>query len=114
MALQIDIDKLSYMIKSKRGEKGLRTIAKEIGVSASTLSRVEQKKLPDIDTFIELCKWLDISPEFVTKKSDIKSKSPSNKDVIVAHLRADRTLSQETQDALVEMINLAYIANKKK
>lgn len=115
MALQIDIEKLAKMLKSKRGGKGLRTVAEEIGsVSASTLSRVEKGKLPDIDTFIELCKWLEISPEFVTKKSKAKSSLQSNKEVIVAHLRADRTLTQGTQDALIEIINLAYQANKKK
>ena len=49
------------MIKSKRGKKGLRETSKEIGnLSAATLSRIEQGKLSDFETFILVCKWLDV------------------------------------------------------
>jgi hypothetical protein len=50
MKSSLDIEKLSSLVRSKRGNKGLRDIAKEIGnVSSSTLSRVENGKIPDID-----------------------------------------------------------------
>jgi transcriptional regulator with XRE-family HTH domain len=32
--------------------------AKEMGVSKSTISRIEKSKLPDIETFGKVCKWL--------------------------------------------------------
>lgn len=97
------------MLKSKRGEKGLRAIAQEIGgVSASTLSRIEQGKVPDVDTFIKICSWLGVSTEeFSSEESNISNKI-SSKDLILSQLRADRTLSQKTIEALAEMINLAY------
>lgn len=107
MSDSLEISKLSQMIKSKRGAQGLRKVAEDIGdVSASTLSRIEQGNLPDIDTFLKICKWLEVSPDFFTIKNQ-KEDAPKQKEV-VAFLRADRTLSKETATALIKMINLAY------
>ena len=50
---------LAKRIKDKRGKIGLREIAKEIGVSLATISRIEKGKLPDVDTFIKICQWLE-------------------------------------------------------
>ena len=103
----IDITALSKMIKSKRGDRGLREVAKEIGgVSVSTLSRVENGNLPDIDTYVQLCNWLEVSIDFFTtglKKAD------SKKQIVVANLRADKTLPREIAEALIKMVNLAYV-----
>jgi len=105
----IDTRKLSDMIKSKRGKRGVREVAIEIGdVSSSTLSRVEQGNLPDIDTYMRLCKWLEVSPEFFTDTA-----AKSNESEIVAHLRADKALPKETSEALIKMIKLAYQAHDK-
>lgn len=35
----------------------LRDAAKELGVSAATLSRVERGEKPDIDNFVKICLW---------------------------------------------------------
>ncbi|HWY12130.1 MAG TPA: helix-turn-helix transcriptional regulator [Bacteroidia bacterium] len=106
MSNNLNTRKLADMLKSKRGDVGLREIAKEIGgVSASTLSRIEQEHLPDIDTFLSICKWLEVSPEFFTEKKD---EDASTANMVVAHLRADKTLHPDTARALIKMINLAY------
>jgi len=106
MSTALDTTKLSEMLKSKRGSKGLRAISAEIGgVSAPTLSRIEQGNLPDIDTFLKICNWLEVSPDFFTIKDNTVV---SSKNQVVAHLRADRTLNPETAEALISMINLAY------
>jgi transcriptional regulator with XRE-family HTH domain len=105
----IDTQKLSEMIRSKRGEKGLREIAKEIGdVSSSTLSRIEQGNLPDIDTYVRLCKWLEVPTDFFTENA-----TDTTERKIVAHLRADKALPKETAEALIKMIKLAYKAHDK-
>lgn len=105
----IDTKKLSDMIRSKRGEKGLREVAKEIGnVSSSTLSRIEQGNLPDIDTYVQLCKWLEVSTDFFTENAENTTEKR-----IVAHLRADKALPKETSEALIKMIKLAYKAHDK-
>jgi transcriptional regulator with XRE-family HTH domain len=99
---------LAGMLKEKRAQKGLRSVAVEIGdVSAATLSRVEQGKVPDVDTFIRICKWLNVPTDtFII--GGAKPKTLSVKEQVVAHLRAERELSKETINALITMIDIAY------
>ncbi len=120
MATTINIRELAALLRARRGQRGLRAVGQEIGgISASTLSRVEQGKIPDLDTFLRLCRWLGVSPEQFTTDTEEQvqatssSESPSpdmRRDIITAHLRADRTLDPETAEALVTMIRLAYEA----
>ncbi len=113
MASEIDITELSRMIRAKRGNKGLRVVAREIGeVSASTLSRIEQGKVPDLDTFIRICSWLGVSVEHFTikKKEQSSASKKTTPDIVAAHLRADRALDPQTAEALVKMIQIAYTA----
>ena len=104
----IDIEKFAQMLKHKRSKRNLRDIASEIGdVSISTLSRIEQGKIPDLSTYMKICEWLDVSPdEFAL---NLKSPQQIHKKEIFFHLRADRTLSQDVSDALTKMIELAYL-----
>ncbi|MDR6571348.1 helix-turn-helix domain-containing protein [Chitinophaga ginsengisegetis] len=108
MQSTLNTELLAGMLKSKRANKGLRAIADEIGgVSAATLSRIEQGKVPDVDTFIKICKWLQVSTDsFIISNSET---SPvSNREQVVAHLRAERELSTDTVNMLIKMIDLAY------
>ncbi len=109
MQTTLNTELLAGMLKNKRADKGLRTIADEIGgVSAATLSRIEQGKVPDVDTFIKICSWLDTSSDtFII--SDSNMKPATTKEQVVAHLRADRELSKETLNMLIKMIDIAYI-----
>lgn len=117
---QVDLAKLSALLRTKRGDRGLRAIATEIGnVSASTLSRIEQGNIPDLETFIQVCNWLGVSPDdFVlngtnpTKEGLTLETKLNVPEVIEAHLRADRTLPPSTINALSEMIRVAYQAAK--
>ncbi|MEO0525942.1 MAG: helix-turn-helix transcriptional regulator [Bacteroidota bacterium] len=111
MSTSLDTEKFSRMIKSKRGKIGLRNLANDIGISASTLSRVEQGNLPDIDTYLKLCNWLEVSSDYFLMNREL-SDTDSHKGVI-AHLRADKTLPPTTSEALIQMINLAYESAKK-
>lgn len=110
MSTSINTTKFSEMIKSKRGSKGLRILSSEIGVSASTLSRVEQGNLPDIETYLKLCEWLEVSTEFFTHQDSTAKEAKAG---VIAHLRADKTLPSETAEALIQMINLAYESAQK-
>lgn len=108
MATTLNSDLLAGMIKEKRGKRGLREISHEIGgVSPATLSRIEQGKIPDVDTFIKLCKWLETSTDtFIIDPQDNELKS--NKEHIVAHLRAEKELDSSTIQMLLKMIEIAY------
>lgn len=108
MATTLNSILLAGMVKEKRGKKVLREVAAEIGgVSSATLSRIEQGKIPDVDTFIKLCKWLEASTDtFIVNHTSTVTKT--NRDHIVAHLRADRTLPASTVQMLLQMIDMAY------
>jgi transcriptional regulator with XRE-family HTH domain len=110
MPAKLETGKLADMIKQKRGTRGLREAATEISksigeISASTLSRIEQGNLPDIETYITLCQWLEVSTNYFTENHSMKN---STSKTIVAHLRADKNLPKDTAMALVKMITLAY------
>jgi transcriptional regulator with XRE-family HTH domain len=108
MQSTLNTDLLAGMLKSQRASKGLRATAEEIGnVSAATLSRIEQGKIPDVDTFISICKWLKVSTDtFIL--NDVPNNPVSNKDQVVAHLRAEKELSTDTVNMLIKMIDMAY------
>ena len=123
METRLAIEKRAALVKTKRGTKGLRVIAEEIGeISASTLSRIEQGKMPDLDTFMRLCDWLEVTPEqfFETNGEEnsvqnnvqrpILSPTMSTTEAIEVHLRADRELDPETAEALANMVKAAYNA----
>lgn len=46
-------------IRAIRGVS-LRIASTQAGVSAATMSRVENGKAPDLDTFIALCEWAGV------------------------------------------------------
>ena len=53
---------LGALVAGKRGKAGLRQTARDIGVSAATLKRVEGGGKPDLANFAKLCKWLEADP----------------------------------------------------
>lgn len=105
---------LSSMVKTRRGKKGLRDTAAEIGdISAATLSRIEQGKLPDVETFILICRWLNVPTDtFITGDKAQVSKA-SEKDLLVYQLRASRELDPDTIETMVKMIDMAFTKVRK-
>lgn len=88
-------------IRKRRGEKGLRDVSEEIGVSIATLSRVENARFPDLYTFGILLEWLG-------DDSSIYFESEQGDDPIITQLRAAKNMSAGTTEALMEAIKLAY------
>jgi transcriptional regulator with XRE-family HTH domain len=110
METTLNTELLANMLKNKRGNAGLRATAEAIGsVSAATLSRIEQGRIPDVDTLIRLCNWLEVPTDtFVVREEGADVVEIDHQQTIVAHLRADRELDAETMDMLVKLVNLAY------
>jgi transcriptional regulator with XRE-family HTH domain len=110
----VDVPKLAALLRAKRANRGLRQVAEEIdGVSASTLSRLEQGNLPDLETFMRLCNWLGVSADdfqVSTRRSPAQKHEPTVPEFLEAHLRADRTLPPKMIEALSHMIRHAYDA----
>lgn len=55
---RFDSDWFAKDIRFKKGNKPLSIISTETGVSKATLSRLQNKKVPDIETYYKLCKWI--------------------------------------------------------
>ena len=106
----IRLDRIGPLVRERRGDRGIREIAAEVGVSAATLSRIENGKLPDLDTFGKLCRWLDVDPRTILgcQAGDAASQvSNSRSGTLFAHWRADRALDPALSQALAEMMLLA-------
>jgi transcriptional regulator with XRE-family HTH domain len=113
---------LGRSIKRKREDAGLslRDVADETGVSASTLSRIENGTgKPDADNIARLTAWLNMPMERIMSgrvgadtgdaaAPVIYFPQEAMPDIIEAHLRADRNLTAETAQALSELFRVAY------
>ncbi len=106
---KITLEQLGPLLKEKRGSRGVREVAKNIGISAATLSRVETGKQPDLDTFCKLCVWLEVDPGQVLgcavpqTSGEVVSSAPAPQPVY-AHFRARKTVSPKTAQHLGELI----------
>ena len=113
----INTMELGQAIKRRREELGLslRDVADKTGVSASTLSRIENGTgKPDADNIARLTGWLDMPVDRVMKKSseDVEAvvyyPHEATPEIVQAHLRADKNLTPETAAALSELFRVAY------
>lgn len=104
--VKLTLQAIGRKLLAKRGTKGIREVAVEIGISPATLSRVERGYLPDLDTFGKICRWLAIDPGEVLGVKASSSTTPT----VGVHFRKDRTLSPKTASALAEMILAAQRA----
>lgn len=50
---------IGNLLSRRRGNMGVRAAAKEIGISPSTLSRIENGHVPDVATLEKVCAWLE-------------------------------------------------------
>jgi transcriptional regulator with XRE-family HTH domain len=102
---KVTLSNIGQLLRERRGNGGIREVAREIGISPATLSRVENGKLPDLETFSKVCRWLKIDPgEVLGYKSGVANSVLSQSIIVSAHLRADKTQSPEAAQALAEMI----------
>jgi transcriptional regulator with XRE-family HTH domain len=116
----VNTQELGRAIKRRREDLqlSLRDVADKTGVSASTLSRIENGTgKPDADNIARLTSWLDMPMERVLagRHADHESAQAvvyfpheSTPEIVEAHLRADRNLTPETAGALSELFRVAY------
>jgi len=107
------LSSLGALVRKKRADRKLRETAHDIGIGPATLMRVENGRIPDIETFGKLCNWLGMDPgsflgfqsEASTRGAELASVEPPVS--LSAHFRADRTPEPATVNALAKMILLA-------
>ncbi|HXD29933.1 MAG TPA: helix-turn-helix domain-containing protein [Pyrinomonadaceae bacterium] len=116
----VNTEELGRAIRRRRDELGLslRDVADKTGVSASTLSRIENGTgKPDADNIARLTGWLDMPMERVLSGRHSSNEDTaaviyypheSTPEIVEAHLRADQNLTPETASALSELFRVAY------
>ncbi|HEX7228336.1 MAG TPA: helix-turn-helix transcriptional regulator [Candidatus Binatia bacterium] len=115
----VKTQELGQAIKRRREELSLslRDVADVTGVSASTLSRIENGTgKPDADNIARLTGWLDMPIDRVMNKqassADVEPviyfPHEATPEIVEAHLRADKNLTPETANALSELFRVAY------
>jgi transcriptional regulator with XRE-family HTH domain len=101
------LESLGVLVREKRGKKKLRETAGEIGIGPATLMRVENGRIPDVETFGKLCVWLKKDPgTFLGFSAEATPAGPPGpvSSSISAHFRADQTPKAETVNALAKMV----------
>lgn len=61
--MTLDTWKFSSAMRQKRSVDlriDIRAASQQIGISASTLSRIENGKTPDVTTYARCCSWLGV------------------------------------------------------
>lgn len=116
----VNTAELGDAVHRRREQLGLslRDVAEVTGVSASTLSRIENGTgCPNADNIARLAAWLDMPIERVMHHGNRGASDPkpvvyypheSTPEIVEAHLRADRRLTPETAKALAELFRVAY------
>ena len=106
--VKVTLQNLGTVVREKRGSRGLRAVASEIGTSAPTLSRIESGKMPDLQTFGKLCRWLELDPAMLLDvNAQPAATAPSN--TAIAHLKANREIDPATARALANAILKAQL-----
>lgn len=115
----VNVAELGRAIRRERDRRkmGLRAVADATGVSASTLSRIENGTCqPDAENIARLTNWLKMPVERFVGGANGKGKEQpviyfpqeAMPDIVEVHLRADKNLSPESASALAELFRVAY------
>src|SRR5713226_4333193 len=110
---QKPLESLGALVRSKRSQRKLREVAREIGIGPATLLRVESGRIPDVLTFGKICKWLQVDPgTFLGFEKESDSRHGSHlaspgMSVFSAHFKTPKTQQLETVHALARLLFLA-------
>jgi transcriptional regulator with XRE-family HTH domain len=96
-------------LDTARSAKNLnwKQVAKDAGVSPSTLTRLGQGKRPDVDSMAALVTWSGLSADtFVSRGTS--AAEPEALSQIAALLGKDSRLSDEARDAMIGLVTATY------
>jgi transcriptional regulator with XRE-family HTH domain len=105
----LQLDALVAALDSERQAKGIswRQLAAEAEVSASTLTRMQQGKSPDVNTFSALTTWLNTPAERFYADSGPQNTPNDPTAVVSTLLRGQKKMSKEAVKALTELVSAA-------
>lgn len=99
------LDELGGLVQQERGSMGIRAAAKEIGISPTTLTKIEHGHLPDMKTLNKVCEWIGEYPEKFTgigglqiafkKKTTVSKKTAKSLAILIEN--ASRKFSEKIE-----------------
>lgn len=106
---RLDVAALYAALDKEREARGLswRTLAKEVGVSPSTLSRMANGQRPDVDAFAALSSWLGTDAQTYLVSELSEQPQPDLMTELAPLLRARKELSRQDVDYLEDLIGAA-------
>ncbi len=85
-----------------------KQVAREAGVSASTLTRMAQGKRPDLDSLAALLSWSGLRADDFVLRPEGAPAQPDAFTRISAYLRADADLSPRAAEAIEQVLRATY------
>src|ERR1700730_17534786 len=111
MSANFDAEAFYAALDSQRLAMGMtwKEVAAEASVSASTLTRMAQGKRPDVDGLAALLRWSGLQAEmFIRDQMKEAKKTAAPLAQLTAILRADKSLSKESAEAIEQILKAAY------
>jgi transcriptional regulator with XRE-family HTH domain len=101
----VDVAALYAALDAQRRAREIswRQVAKEAGVSPSTITRMKDSNRPDVDGFAALVGWLGIPAEEFMPTPKVKRK-PEPASQIMTFLRARKELDPKSVTAIEDVI----------
>jgi transcriptional regulator with XRE-family HTH domain len=107
---QINVAGLYAALDAVREHRRLswRQLAREVGVSPSTFSRLANRQKPDVDAFAAMVRWLNVPAErFMIDDDEPAQEEPELMAELAPLLRARQDLNAEDKRYLEELIGAA-------
>lgn len=102
----LDTSALAELVRERRGTQSLRQTAEEVGVSFSTLTRVEGGAQPDLTSFTKICAWLGVAPSrFFTP---VAERDVNPLEQAITHLHQDPRLTPKAANSMADMLKQMY------
>lgn len=107
---QFDVEALQSALDGERIARDLnwKDVSAELGVSASTLTRLSQGKRPDVDSLTALTHWLGLSADRFMRLPQKGFGGASPLARISSILRDDPNLNKDAATALDQLIKSTY------
>ncbi len=105
----VDVVALWAALNAERDRRAMswRQLAREIGVSASTMSRLANRLKPDVNAFAAMVRWLNMPAETFMIDEDNRRTEREQPDLVAELaplLRARKDLKQEDVEHLEQLI----------
>jgi transcriptional regulator with XRE-family HTH domain len=114
MQTTVDVVGLHAALDAAREGRGWswRQLARELGLSASTMSRLANGQKPDVDAFAVMVSWLGADANtFIITEEEARERAERDEPDLVAQLapllRARRDLDEKDVDHLEDLIRSA-------